>query len=282
MCSPSTDPTDPKNRSNFSLADSDRGSGPAHGSEGSEGRTGSLRGFTLGGSSLPCCCVFSDSDSEPDERRSDWSSGSGMDPPSLSESEENSWRDGGNGSTTRDTDCAWFACGGVDGPTLVCRGDAEPGYPTPQVASATWTEWPRENEVGNGGGGGGPTRWACGAIATGGEGLLKGDPRTDAATASPCLCAAVLKSRSMLPDEPALAPLPAADEVAAGGLHRGCSPRLTRPPILCGDTSTPGVLCADLEFLKFTPGGWPALARSWTRGKPTEECGVWGCHPWST
>ena len=34
--------------------------------------------------------------------------------------------------------------------------------------------------------------------------------------------------------------------------------------------------------MKFTPGGWPALARSWTRGKPTEECGVWGCHPWST
>ena len=232
MRSPSGDPTVPKNRSSFSLVDSDRGSGSTQGSEGSEGRTGSFRGFTLGGSTLPCLRVSSASDSESDERRSDWSSGSGIDPPSLSESEENSRRDGGSGPTTRDADRAWVACCEMDGPTLVCRSDAEPGYPTPQVASATWTEWPRENEVGNGGGGGGPTRWACGAIATGGEGLLKGDPRTDAATASPSLCAAVLKSRSMLPDEPALAPLPAADEVAAGGLHRGCSPRLTRPPIL--------------------------------------------------
>ena len=120
----------------------------------------------------------------------------------------------------------------MEGPTLVCRSDAEPGYPTPQVASATWTEWPRENEVGNGGGGGGPTRWACGASATGGGGLLEGDTRTDAATASPFLCAAELESRSMLPGGPALAPHPTANEVTAGGLRRGCPPRPTRPPIL--------------------------------------------------
>ena len=151
------------------------------------------------------------------------SSGSGMDPPSLSESDANCRRDGGRGSPT--LDCAWIACGGVEG-TLVCRSEAEPGEPTPRLHRR------RGDEPGEWIGGGGPTRWTCGADTTGGEGSLGESSSTDL-----------------------LDPLDSRDSLA---------------------------LCTAVRSSETPMLDRPALARSLTRGKPTEECGVRGGRSRST